>query len=133
MPRGRSEPRWVADASAILAAVNAEAGGDAAAAFLPDSIVSSVNFSEVLAKLLTYGLPQSDPLVVFVSTGATVVPFGEREAVVAAALRLPTASFGLSLGDRACIATGIASGLPVLTADRRWADANLPAEVTLIR
>lgn len=41
----------------------------------------------------------------------------------AAALRPLTKPFGLSLGDRACLALAQRLGVPVLTSDRRMADA----------
>jgi len=40
---------------------------------------------------------------------------------------------GLSLGDRACLAFGIQTGLPVLTGDRTWKELGLPVEIELIR
>jgi PIN domain nuclease of toxin-antitoxin system len=40
---------------------------------------------------------------------------------------------GLSLGDRACLALGIALGAEVYTAERVWAQLQLPCAVHLIR
>jgi len=44
-----------------------------------------------------------------------------------------TATGALSLGDRACLALGERLGLPVVTADRAWADLDLDVAVSLIR
>ena len=42
---------WVLDASALLAMLNSEPGSERVAAALADSVMSSVNLSEVVAKL----------------------------------------------------------------------------------
>ena len=48
-------------------------------------------------------------------------------------LRAETRKSGLSLGDRACIALGVALGAEVYTSDRVWADLILPCTIKLIR
>ena len=128
-----SEAQWVLDASAILAALNDEPGGDRAAELAPFSIVSAVNVAEVVGKLLDHGVWMDEAVRVVVALGAPIVPFGETEAMTAALLRPATLRFGLSLGDRACIATAMVRGLPVITADRRWSELDLPTGVELIR
>jgi ribonuclease VapC len=40
---------------------------------------------------------------------------------------------GLSLADRACLALAARLGIPALTADRSWTDAEVEAGVQLIR
>jgi ribonuclease VapC len=40
---------------------------------------------------------------------------------------------GLSFGDRACLALAISRGEPALTADRAWLDADVGAELAIIR
>ena len=47
--------------------------------------------------------------------------------------RLIRVAKGLSLGDRACIATAKHFGLPVIIADKVWARLDLGVEVRLIR
>ena len=42
-------------------------------------------------------------------------------------------SLGLSVGDRACLALGIALGHRVLTADHAWSRLDLPVAVVQIR
>lgn len=44
-----------------------------------------------------------------------------------------TRSVGLSLGDRACLATAHRLGLPTLTADTAWSELELDLEIQLIR
>jgi ribonuclease VapC len=53
--------------------------------------------------------------------------------VVIARLRPLTRAQGLSLGDRACLATGLRLGRPVITADRSWAALDVGVTIQLIR
>ena len=55
------------------------------------------------------------------------------DSVSIANLRGATRAKGLSLGDRACLATGLRLGGPVITADRAWAAVNVGVTVQLIR
>jgi PIN domain nuclease of toxin-antitoxin system len=40
---------------------------------------------------------------------------------------------GLSLADRACLVLAARLGVPALTSDGKWAEADVEAEVVLIR
>jgi len=63
-----------------------------------------------------------------------VAGFNEAMALEVGMLRLTTRQLGLSLGDRACLATAqVLGNLPVLTADRAWADLNIDLKITLVR
>jgi PIN domain nuclease of toxin-antitoxin system len=53
----------------------------------------------------------------------TIHPFDEALALEAGAMFAVTRRFGLSLGDRACLALARRQNLPVLTADRAWTEA----------
>jgi PIN domain nuclease of toxin-antitoxin system len=44
-----------------------------------------------------------------------------------------TSPFGLSLGDRACLALAMALKLPVVTSDRVWSQLDLGVEVVVCR
>ena len=56
--------------------------------------------------------------------GLRFIPFSLEHANKAGELWQATSAFGLSLGDRACLATGLVENQPVLTADKAW--QNLP-------
>ena len=123
----------VLDSSAVLAAVREEPGHEQVSAVLSQSVISSVNLAEVLAKVLERALPLDAHEAALANSGLAVEPFGPADARASALLYLPTRPRGLSFGDRACLALGQRLGLPVLTADRAWADLNLGIAVTVIR
>ena len=64
----------------------------------------------------------------------SIVEFDKTQCYIAASLKNQTKHKGLSLGDRACLATAIQLGLPVYTADKIWAELDLPnVKIKLIR
>jgi PIN domain nuclease of toxin-antitoxin system len=125
--------RVVLDASAILALLNDEPGAAAVAAALEDAVVSAVNLSEVVAKLLEVGLSREEADEALGGLGLEVQPFDETAAWAAGALRAATRRTGLSLGDRACLALARELGVPALTADAAWLKAATGADVRLVR
>lgn len=58
--------------------------------------------------------------------GISIVSFRARPALTSGSLRPATMQFGLSLGDRSCLALAARLGLPALTADRAWRRLSLP-------
>ena len=62
-----------------------------------------------------------------------IIPLTKEDALLIAQLRRLTKTFGLSLGDRACLALGKRLRLPIFTADRTCASLNLAVQVQLIR
>ena len=123
----------VLDASALLALVNQEPGQDVVAELLPSSLVSAVNASELVAKLTDQGMPEGEVQEVLAALDLTVIPFDEGQGLIAGYLRPVTKHFGLSLGDRACLALGLQTQCPVVTADKAWAKLDLDVEIRVIR
>ena len=62
-----------------------------------------------------------------------IVDFDQGLAYATAGLRRPTRHLGLSLGDRACLATALMLGVPAVTADRSWASLELGVDIKVIR
>ncbi len=144
----------VLDASALLAFWLSEPGGATVRQAIDDegALIASVNLAEVLAKVddLHPGFASRFPAVPdrasseatstprgrTVQPGTLVVePFTLGDAVVSGTLRATSKPYGLSLGDRACLALGKRLDMPVLTADRAWQDVadDLDVRVRVIR
>lgn len=100
----------VHDASSLLAVAFREPGNEVARGALRGSLVSSVNWSEVVQKVKARGRDTSGLAVLFAGLGVTIEPFGVEAAERAASLYGETRAFGLSLGDRACLALGLETG-----------------------
>ncbi|MGE5335901.1 MAG: PIN domain-containing protein [Nitrososphaerota archaeon] len=127
------------DASALMALIHAEDGKAAVAAALAGrAAISVVNWAEVLSKVAERG---GDPVSIeldyrergFIGGALQIEGMTEADCVHVARLRPPTARLGLSLADRTCLALAARLGVPALTADRSWADAELDVDVQLIR
>lgn len=123
----------VLDASAILALLNKEPGSDEVLKCLGKAAMSTVNLSEVIAKLADAGIPEEDIRQIISHLNLEVIDFNEEQALKAGILRPITKSIGLSFGDRACLALGIILNQPVLTTDRLWVSINVGVEVRLLR
>jgi ribonuclease VapC len=111
------------DASAVLAVLLDEPGGDFVFSLLNGSHLSVVNLSEVYATLLDAGMTFKEAEGIVEPLPFRLRTFRDAHAWETAKLRPLTKSFGLSLGDRACIAHARMADLPVLTGDRRMASA----------
>jgi PIN domain nuclease of toxin-antitoxin system len=123
----------VLDASALLALLNCESGSEIVMTFLPNVVMSSVNFSEVVAKLADAGRPEIEIRSYLDALGLGIVEFDTELAYRARLLRPLTKATGLSFGDRACLALAASLNIPVLTSDRAWAGLSLTVQVELIR
>ncbi len=123
----------ILDASALLAYLNQEQGGLYVKPLLPDAFISTVNWCEVVQKLRKNAI--NDQLVAkkLSLLGLRFIPFSVEHANKAGELWQVTAPFGLSLGDRACLATGLVENMPIITADKIWQNVPLSLDIQLIR
>jgi PIN domain nuclease of toxin-antitoxin system len=121
------------DASALLAAILGEPGAEVVGALIGRAMISTVNLAEVVTKLTERGIPGAEVRQLVNEFRLAVVPLDDDQAYTAGFLRTATRHLGLSLGDRACLALGIARSVPVITAERRWNQLDLPVDVILIR
>jgi ribonuclease VapC len=126
-----SVPTVVLDASALLAYLHAEPGGERVGEMLQRSLISSVNWSEVLQKALSHAVDIEGLERDLVSLGMRIVDFDAGQAEAAARLWSATKGFGLSLADRACLGLAKTRDLEACTADRSWIQVS--SSVRLIR
>ena len=112
----------VFDASAVLAALFDEPGGDRVTELWADgeNLLSTVNYSEVISKLAELGMPDDEIRFVMEGVPLKLAQFDQESAHAAGLLRRSTKSLGLSLGDRACLALAQSRGAQAVTADRVW-------------
>lgn len=125
--------RVVLDASALIAYLNVEPGGDVVATHLAEATLSAVNYSEVIARLVARGTPLDRAARVVEVLDLEIFDFDAKQGLDAAGLLPHTRTKGLSLGDRACLALAMKLNVPVLTADRAWAALSVGVKVDLIR
>lgn len=124
----------VLDASAVLALLNREPGHETVSALLPAAVIGTVNLTEVISKLCERAVPSATAMEAVQCLGIEVIPFTEALALRAGELRPLTRAFGLSLGDRACLALGQERGATVVTAERHWDErVELAASVRILR
>lgn len=122
----------VFDSSALLALILHEPGGNLDG-LLDRAVISAVNLAEVRTKLIDLEKLEEVSVEADLRALIRVEPFTEQQAIVAAQLRPSTRHFGLSLGDRACIALAIDRGLDVYTSDGKWSKIELGCNVHQIR
>ena len=123
----------VLDSSALLALLYFEPGHERVAELAPDAWMSTVNLAEVLARLARDHRPLDVALGEIDGFGIRWAGFDRAQAIEAAALAPHTIPFGLSLGDRACLALARLRGVPAVTADRAWARIELGVPIEVIR
>ena len=123
----------VLDASALLALLKGETGWEIVATYLPFSTMSAVNVSEAVAKSVENG---ADPVIVrerILDKEMVILPFEQDDAFTAGNLRSTTREYGLSFGDRACLALAQRLDMPVLTSDLAWQGLDIGVELIFIR
>ena len=123
----------VLDASALLAYLQQETGAEIVKATMGRAVVSTVNWAEVVQKITPTADEAAELRRSLQSLGLAFIPLSVAQAEVAGRLRETTARFGLSLGDRACLALGMEDGGTVFTADRMWRELQLDIEIRTIR
>ena len=123
----------VLDASALLAYLQDEPGGERVRAVVARAVMSTVNWAEVIGRARDQGVDTQGLQEDLASLGLALEPFSAAQAEIAGRFRERTRRHGLSLGDRACLALGSDRGETVYTADRVWLRLDLGVEVEAIR
>ena len=123
----------VLDSSALLAMLFFEPGCERVAELVPQSCMSTVNLAEALGRLARDGRAVDEVLDQIDEMGIGLIAFDREMAREVATLLVPTSPLGLSRGDRACLALARLRRLPVVTADRAWAQLDLDVAIEVIR
>ena len=95
--------------------------------------MSAVNVAEAYGKLVGRGIGLEDAWEAVIAPVPEVLDFDTEQARIAGGLLPQTRALGLSLGDRACLALGIALQAPIYTADRAWKGLKLKVSIHVIR
>jgi ribonuclease VapC len=124
----------VLDASAVLALLNREPGAEKLTPeLLSDATSSTMNLAEVQTKLVNLGSDPDEAWEDALSPIRETTPFTDEHAMIAGSLVSQTRVLGLSLGDRACLAVGLALKAPVYTANKSWKNLKLGLRIHVIR
>lgn len=96
-------------------------------------IISTVNLTEAQGRLMLNGLPEAFAWEAVTTPFREIAEYSVGHARRAGALISKTRPFGLSLGDRACLALAMELDAPVYTADRVWSRLDLGIPIRVIR
>lgn len=125
--------KWVLDASAVLAVLQAERGQEEVLPHLRGGVISAVNYAEILKKSAEHGSPVERTCQVLDPFTLLVVPFDREQALVSASFWPAARQHGLSFADRACLALAQTRAAGILTADTPMSQAQVGIVVKHIR
>ena len=127
------QPRYVLDSSAVIALVRREQGWEKVNAALENSVISAVNLTESMTKLIRLG---GEPRLVerlLRALGLEVIPWDEELAWASRDLCPLAWTNGISFADRACLTLARHLDLAAMTADSEWKKASHGIHVFLFR
>ena len=124
----------VMDASALLAIIFQERGAEKLTdALMGAAVASTVNLAEVQGKLIKKGLDSDEAWETALSLVTAAEPYTSEQARIAGDLITRTEKYGLSLGDRSCLALAIGLKAPVYTTEQIWKNLKLGIPIHVIR
>lgn len=124
----------VFDASVMLALLQNERGAEKLTdEILENAVASTVNLAEVQSKLVKNGHPPDEAWEDALSPVTAAEPFTGEQAKIAGDLIAMTAKYGLSLGDRSCLALAISLKAPVYTTEQAWKNLKVGVPIHVIR
>lgn len=124
----------VFDSSALIMLFAKEPGYESIRFNLKHAIISSVNVAEVYKYCIeVQNLTEDDCRNLITLSGIKIIDFCEEQALITAKITKKTRQYGLSLGDRSCIALAMLKNFPVLTCDQIWQKVTLDVEFIMAR
>lgn len=117
----------ILDSSALISLLKQEKGCEFIEQYVGKSVMSSINLAET-SKYLVDNHKQDIKEVrkILSSLLEDVIIVDEEIAYLSSEIISFTKEYGLSLGDRVCIATGIIKQYPIITTDRIWGKLKIP-------
>ena len=124
----------ILDSSAVLAYMYRETGWQYVENTLLDqTLLSAVNAAEVLIVLTRKQGALARSWQQLEALNVSIEPFTRQQSIETARLVPATQGYGLSLGDRACLALALERQMPVLTGDRIWQTLDIGVRVEIFR
>ena len=124
----------VLDATAILAVIIGEPGQEKLTPrLLADAVISTVNLAEVQGKLQSLRWTSDEAWEDTTGLLREAIHFDQHKARRAGDRLTQTSALGLSLGDRSCLALGMALRAPVYTAQKAWKKIKVGIPIHVIR
>ncbi|HJD55783.1 MAG TPA: type II toxin-antitoxin system VapC family toxin [Rickettsia endosymbiont of Pyrocoelia pectoralis] len=122
------------DASALIALFAKEKGYLFIKEHMKDAVISSVNIAEVYKYCIEVrGLTQEEAKSLIKLLDIKIIDFCPDQALISATIIHKTKPYGLSLGDRACVALAIFKNYPILTCDKIWQKLDLSIKFIMAR
>lgn len=127
-------PKIVFDASALIALFAKENGYQLIKKYMKDGIISSVNIAEVYKYCIeSRDLTEDEARTLIKLSDIRIVDFCSEQALISAKICHKTKAYGISLGDRACLALAMLKNCPILTCDKIWQKLDLDIEFIMAR
>jgi PIN domain nuclease of toxin-antitoxin system len=124
----------VFDASTLIALFAKEKGYEFIKKHMKDAIISSVNIAEVYKYCIeTQDLSEDEAKKLVKLSDIKIIEFTGEQALISASLVNKTKQYGLSLGDRACIALGISRSHDIITCDQIWHKLDVGVKIMMAR
>lgn len=124
----------VFDASALIALFAKENSYRLIKKHMKDGIISSVNIAEVYKYCIeTQGLTEEEAKTLIRLSDIRIIDFCPDQALISAKICNKTKAYGISLGDRACIALAMLKNYPILTCDKIWQKLDLDIQFIMAR
>jgi PIN domain nuclease of toxin-antitoxin system len=124
----------VFDSSALIMLFAKEPGYEQVRQHMKYAIISIINIAEVYKYCIdVQNLTEDDCKNLIKLTGIKIIDFCEEQALITAKIIKQTKQYGLSLGDRGCIALAILGNYPILTCDKIWQKVDIDVQFIMAR
>jgi PIN domain nuclease of toxin-antitoxin system len=124
----------VFDASTLIALFAKEKGYELIKKHMKDAVISSVNIAEVYKYCIeTQNLSADEAKKLVKLSDIKIIEFTEDQALISAILITKTKKYGLSMGDRACIALAISQSYYIITCDQIWQKLDVGVKIMMAR